>query len=122
MSIRESYQTPRGNPLVSLIALSLVVAIGTPAYSYTPTGPVVTKMVSQGVSYLEKLTDKDFGSGDPFSTIAGESILIGYAHHKCRHDPDSPAVKRALKTAQAVVSSLKTVSYTHLTLPTKRIV
>ena len=57
MSIRESYPTPRGNPLVSLIALSLVVAIGTQAYSYTPTGPVVTKMVNQGVSYLEKLTD-----------------------------------------------------------------
>jgi hypothetical protein len=107
MSIRKSYPTPRGNPLVSLIALSLVVAVGTPAYSYTPTGPVVTKMVNQGVSYLEKLTDKDFGGGDPFSNVAGESILIGYAHHKCRHDPDSAAVKRALKTAQSVVNGLK---------------
>ena len=107
VDIRKSYPTPRGNPFVSLIVLSLVVAVGTPAYSYTPTGPVVTKMVNQGISYLEKLTDKDFGDGDPFSTVAGESILIGYAHHKCRHDPDSAAVKRALKTAQSVVNSLK---------------
>ncbi|HBV63949.1 MAG TPA: hypothetical protein DEF45_13105 [Rhodopirellula sp.] len=63
-------------------------------------------MVNQGVAYLEKLKDEDFGGGDPFSAIAGEAILIGYAHHKCRHDPDSAAVKRALKNAKAVVAAL----------------
>ncbi len=107
MCIRESDRTPGFCRPVALIVLSMIVVFAAPAYGYTPTGPVVTKMVNQGISYLEKLTDKDFGGGDPFSTIAGEAILIGYAHHKCRHDPDSPAVKRAMKTAQAVVNSLK---------------
>ncbi|MDA7893500.1 hypothetical protein N9276_01495 [Rhodopirellula sp.] len=106
MSICESYESPRVSRLAMLIALLFVVVIGRPAYGYTPTGPVVTKMVNQGVAYLEKLTDKDFGGGDPFSAIAGEAILIGYAHHKCRHDRESAAVKRALKNAKAVVSSL----------------
>lgn len=106
MSIRESNHLPRFRPFTTLMVMSLVVVAGRPAFSYTPTDPVVTKMVNQGVSYLEKLSDKDFGGGDPFSAIAGEAILIGYAHHKCRHDPDSAAVKRALKGAKAVVSSL----------------
>ena len=110
MSIRETTHSPRFRPLtrlmVLLTALSLVVVTGGPALSYTPTGPVVSKMVNQGVAYLEKLKDEDFGGGDPFSAIAGEAILIGYAHHKCRHDPDSAAVKRALKNAKAVVNAL----------------
>lgn len=106
MSIRERIQSPKFRHFGALIALLLIVVACRPAVGYTPTGPVVTKMVNQGVSYLEKLTDKDFGGGDPFSAIAGEAILIGYAHHKCRHDPDAAAVKRALKNAKAVVSAL----------------
>ncbi|OUX08643.1 MAG: hypothetical protein CBE00_01155 [Planctomycetaceae bacterium TMED240] len=106
MSICESNHSPRFWHFATLMALFLVAIAGTPAFAYTPTGPVVTKMVNEGVSYLEKLKDEDFGGGDPFSAIAGEAILIGYAHHKCRHDPDSAAVKRAIKTAKAVVSSL----------------
>jgi len=106
MSIRESNHSPRFRPFAALIMLLLVVVAGRPTFGYTPTDPVVTKMVNQGVSYLEKLSDKDFGGGDPFSAIAGEAVLIGYAHHKCRHDPDSAAVKRALRNAKAVVSAL----------------
>jgi hypothetical protein len=106
MSIRESNPSLRFRQFTALMPLLLVVVAGRPALGYTPTDPVVTKMVNQGVSYLEKLTDKDFGGGDPFSAISGEAILIGYAHHKCRHDPDSAAVKRALRNAKAVVSAL----------------
>jgi len=92
--------------LVMSMSLILLLTADRSVFGYTPTDPVVTKMVSQGIAYLDKLEDKDFGGGDPFSTIAGEAILIGYAHHKCRHDPDSPAVKRGLKFAKSVVSSL----------------
>ena len=92
--------------LVMSMSLILLLTAERSVFGYTPTDPVVTKMVSQGIAYLDKLEDKDFGGGDPFSTIAGEAILIGYAHHKCRHDPDSPAVKRGLKFAKSVVSSL----------------
>ena len=104
MSIRESYHSLWVHRLVVLIALSLILSAGRPAFGYTPTDPVVTKMVNQGVSYLENLKETEFGGGDPFSTVSGEAILIGYAHHKCRHDPDSVAVKRALLKVQRLLS------------------
>ena len=95
--------------LVMLISLIVFMAAAQSAYGYTPTDPIVTKMVSQGVAYLEKLGDDAFaGGGGPFTTMSGEVILIGYAHHKCRHDPDSAVVKRGLKSAKSVVSSLST--------------
>jgi len=50
--------------------------VGTQTHCHTPTSPVLAKSVTQAFSLLEKLTDKNLGRGDPFSTIAGVSIPI----------------------------------------------
>ena len=39
----------RPSVAVELIVLSVIVVFAAPAYGYTPTGPVVTKMVNQGM-------------------------------------------------------------------------
>lgn len=106
MTVQGSIRSAGHFGLAMSISLFVLVASDRSAYGYTPTDPIVTKMVTRGVAYLDKLTDNDFGGGDAFSTLSGEAILIGYAHHKCRHNPDSPAVKRGLKFAKSVVSSL----------------
>lgn len=87
----------------------LLAVLSTTAYAYTPTDPVVTKMVDRGLSYLESLTDNDL-PGDPgsFSGTSGVPVLVAYAHHKCRHDPEHPVVKRGLSIAERIVASLAT--------------
>lgn len=78
------------------------------ATAYTPNDPVVTKMVSRGLEYLENVSTDNFG-GNPtqFSGGAGESVLIAYAHHKCRHDPEHPLVKQGLQVAKQIVAALE---------------
>lgn len=92
--------------VVVLVAVIAVTSSST-AMAYEPTGPVVTKMVDQGLSYLETLGDGDFAAGDAFHNQSGEAILVAYAHHKCRHDPESPVVKRGLKYAKSLVASFE---------------
>ena len=66
-------------------------------------------MVDRGIEYLENVgTDKYGGNPTQFSGGAGETVLVGYAHHKCRHDPEHPLVKRAIETAKQIVASLET--------------
>ncbi|MDA8696932.1 hypothetical protein N9M41_00550 [Rhodopirellula sp.] len=77
------------------------------ASGYTPTDPVVTKMVDRGLAYLETLTDNDLpGEPGSFSGSSGVPVLVAYAHHKCRHDPEHPIVKRGLSIAERIVGSL----------------
>ena len=77
------------------------------ALGYTPNGPVVTKMVDRAIEYLETLPRDRLG-GDPrgFSGQAGEIVLIAYAHHKVRHDPEHPLVKRGIDVALRIVDAL----------------
>lgn len=100
--------TKRCRYLVSLLVVAAFAALHRPALAYTPTDPVVTKMVDRGIQYLEALDNTQF-MGEPagFSGAAGETVLVAYAHHKCRHDPDSPVVKRGIKIAQQIVAALE---------------
>lgn len=92
---------------LTLSLLVVIFVLGSSADAYTPTDPVVTKMVDRGLAYLEKLTDNDLPS-DPgaFSGSSGVPVLVAYAHHKCRHDPEHPIVKRGLSVAERIVASL----------------
>ena len=68
------------------------------ASGYTPQDPVVKKMVDRGVAYLESVKKLN-GSG--------EEILVAYAHHKCRHDPDNPVVKRGISAAVKMAAEIE---------------
>jgi hypothetical protein len=76
-----------------------------PVSAYSPKDPIVTKMVDDGIKYLET-NDRVLDGADPFSRSAGEIMVIGYAHHKCRHDPTHPLVKKALQVAKGMVDDL----------------
>lgn len=94
------------------LALFLAFAGGvwasSPVMAYTPTDPVVTKMVDRGIKYLEEKGAKYGGeASDVFGRGGGEVILLGYAHHKVVHDPENPLVKRALAYAKKIVSDLE---------------
>jgi hypothetical protein len=88
---------------------ALLATLTANAWGYTPTDPVVTNMVDRGIQYLENARADNYG-GDPthFAGGAGEVVLVAYAHHKCRHDPDHPLVKRGIETAQRIVTALET--------------
>ena len=93
---------------IALAAAFVIGIIGT-TNGYTPNDPVVTRMVSKGVEYLENVSsDKYGGNARQFSGGAGEIVLVAYAHHKCRHDPEHPIVKRGIATAKQIVSFLET--------------
>lgn len=99
-----------GGPRKLVIRILLVlIAVSPSVEAYTPTDPVVTKMVDRGLEYLEKLTDNDLpGDAGSFSGSSGVTVLVAYAHHKCRHDPEHPVVKRGLGVAEKIVASLPT--------------
>lgn len=98
--------------LLGLTAVLFALAVaGRPGVvaAYTPTDPVVVKMVERGIDYLENVgTDKYGGNPTQFSGGAGEIVLVGYAHHKCRHDPEHPLVRRGIETALQIVAALET--------------
>jgi hypothetical protein len=98
--------TQRFRFLATLVVFATFVASNRPVSAYTPKDPIVTKMVDRGIKYLEtkKLT---LDGSDALSRAAGEVMLVGYAHHKCRHDPEAPLVKTAIKTAKDLVSDLE---------------
>jgi hypothetical protein len=92
--------------ILSLAALAWLVS-GSASFAYTPNDPVVTKMVDRGIEYLENLGPEAFpGEPSQFNGIAGETVLAAYAHHKCRHDPEHPVVKRGLDIARGIVAAL----------------
>ncbi|MGI9469916.1 MAG: hypothetical protein ACR2NZ_00185 [Rubripirellula sp.] len=93
--------------LIAFGATVSLLSVAPRARAYEPTGPVVTKMIDRGISYLEQLGDSAFPGGEAFSNFAGEAILVGYAHHKCRHDPESPVVKRGLSAAKRIVDGFE---------------
>ena len=104
-------RTVRRSATVTLASISVFVlslTVGTPSLAYTPNDPVVTAMVDRGVEYLENLDKTTYG-GNPtaFSGTAGETVLVAYAHHKCRHDPEHPLVKRGIEVAKQIVAALE---------------
>ena len=108
MSVRGRIQPIRVQIIAVIVVVGILAGSSQPTRAYEPTDPVVTKMVDRGITYLESVGDKAFeGAQDPLSVVAGEAILVAYAHHKVRHNPDSPVVKRGLRFAKALVSSLE---------------
>lgn len=73
-----------------IAAIALLVFLSQSALAYTPTDPVVSKMVDRGVQWLET---------EAKGSNTGEIILTGYAHMKCRHDPEHPVVKKGVAEA-----------------------
>lgn len=107
----EKLRNHRNHGVSFLLRVGLVWVCSIPAVTalgYTPNDPVVTKMVDQGLSYLEGLDANQLG-GDAgsFSGMAGEVVLVAYAHHKCRHDPEHPVVKRGIDVAKRIVAALE---------------
>ncbi len=96
----------------SVFALIAVVAVAVSQMqtvkAYTPEDPVVQQMVKRGIGYLDGLDlAKEFNGGvTDFSGTGGERVLVAYAHHKCRHDPDAPIVKMGISAAQAITKAL----------------
>ena len=70
-----------GGPRKLVIRILLVlIAVSPSVQAYTPTDPVVTKMVDRGLEYLEKLTDNDLpGDAGSFSGSSGVAVLVAYA-------------------------------------------
>lgn len=97
------------SPLAFAVSLVLGGMLATPAEAYSPTDPVVRDMVKRGVQYLESFPlDRFEGlNASMFGGAAGEVVLMGYAHHKCEHDPDNPVVKRGIAMAKRIVAALE---------------
>jgi hypothetical protein len=93
--------------LTYLVTFSVLVAVNRPVSAYTPTDPVVTKMVDGGIKYLEAKGGALDSGGDAFGWSAGEVVMVGYAHHKVVHDPEHPLVKKALGVAKQLVADLE---------------
>lgn len=83
---------PRGGWMFAVFVTVMATSLGSSAWAYKPTDPTVTKMVDRGISFLET---KDFNGGRD-----GDDILVAYAHHKCRHNPDAALVKTGLEAAK----------------------
>ncbi len=106
--INQKKRTRRARCLIAPLALVFALATSSTSFGYKPTDPVVTRMVDKGLSYLETLNSEDLpGQPGTFSGSAGETVLVAYAHYKCRHDPESPVVKRGLDTAVKIVNALQ---------------
>ncbi len=100
-------QTMKLQSAYILILGSVMLTSARPACGYTPEDPVVQGMVNKGVAYLESLEDSKFPDGiTGFGGAGGERVMVAYAHHKCRHDPTSPVVKRGIDAAQAMTKAL----------------
>lgn len=97
-----------GSNLLAAAAVIAALTLVSPAFAYTPTDPVVTKMVDRGIQYLENYDSKNFNN-DPngFTGGAGEVVIVAYAHHKCRHDPENPVVQNGLRVAEGIVRALE---------------
>lgn len=65
--------------------------VGGTCWAYTPDDPVVQKMVSEGVKYLESKSSE--------ITDRGEIVVMGYAHYKAMHDETNPVVKKGIDEA-----------------------
>lgn len=90
-----------------LIVSSMVMISARPALGYTPEDPVVQRMVDRGVAFLEAMADSNFPEGiTQFGGAGGQRVVAAYAHHKCRHDPTNPVVKRGIDAAQAMTKAL----------------
>lgn len=72
-------------------SVATVLLASPTAVAYTPEDPIVQKMVDRGIKYLET------EALDKLGQFTGTITLVGYAHHKCRHDPDNPLVQTAVK-------------------------
>ncbi|WP_246146480.1 hypothetical protein [Rubripirellula lacrimiformis] len=83
-----------GRSSLVLAAMVCTWTVSDRVWAYTPNDAVVQQMVNRGVSYLEALPPEADKLG-----IDGTVPLIAYAHHKCRHDPDHPLVKRGIAWA-----------------------
>ena len=93
--------------LVMSMSLILLMAADRSAFGYTPTDPIVTKMVEQGVAYLDTLTDNDFGGGDAFlDNCRVRQFLLGTRTINAVTIPIAQQSSGALKVAKSVVSSL----------------
>ena len=89
------------------VTLAVLVVVIRPVSAYTPTDPVVTKMVDRGLKYLEKEGGTLTADGDVFGASSGEVVLVGYAHHKVVHDPNTRWSKGAIGVAKKLVADLE---------------
>lgn len=81
--------------------VATVLLASTTAVAYTPDDPIVQKMVDRGIQYLETEGFDLLGGNQ------GDAMLVAYAHHKCRHDPDSRVVKNGIKVALKYLQALE---------------
>ncbi|MFK8115390.1 MAG: hypothetical protein AB8B91_24550 [Rubripirellula sp.] len=82
-----------------LVVAATFVGASPTASAYKPTDPIVSKMVDRGLVFLEGVKD--------ISGREGNEVLLAYAHHKCRHDPEAPIVKRGLAAAAKFTKSVE---------------
>ncbi len=84
------------------------------AQGYTPEHPTVQAMINKGLKFIETAPQEQFSTKvNDWSGKAGETILAGYAHYKCRHDAAHPVVKRGVDTALKMVNALRGGSGEH---------
>ncbi|QDT08724.1 hypothetical protein K239x_06660 [Planctomycetes bacterium K23_9] len=90
------HQAKRSFKFVLIAILGSVLAIPSRSHGYTPDDPVVRKMVSGGIKFLEEYkTTRD--------NPDGELVLLAYAHFKVEHDQQAPIVAKGLSAAKKIV-------------------
>jgi HEAT repeats len=104
ISGRELAKSPMRLPVRTLMAvIAGLIVFGfssTSALGYSPKDPVVEAMVDRGIKYLE---------GVPaIGGREGTKMMVAYAHHKCRHDPENPLVKQGIAEAKKFVQLVAT--------------
>lgn len=78
------------------LLLGCFLAVERPAHAFTVDDPVVRKMVSDGLRFMETYKTND----------RGEMVLFAYAHFKVEHDESNPLVQRGIKEAQRFATEL----------------
>ncbi|WP_231741660.1 prenyltransferase/squalene oxidase repeat-containing protein [Stieleria varia] len=95
---RQPNRTSLALPLMWLgLALLLPCCVSSNAQAYTPEDPVVKKMVTEGIKYLEASTGK--------VTDLGEQTVVAYAHFKVEHDETNPVVVQGIAAAMKIIDA-----------------
>ena len=103
--MKNKFCAPSALLLLAILSTSFCLPWSTTA-AYTPDDPQVLQMVTRGVNFLEGKTINN-ARATQFRGRAGEVVLAGYAHFKCRHDANSPVVKKGVAMAMEIIDALK---------------
>ena len=123
--VQSDSESEEETPLVgsgSIASTSIVPVASTSTVAGTSTSPLHTLTAAE-VSAAAKLAVEKIGLGaTPSAKEAVERALGLYVTESEKEDAEEGEIRSDVEVEDSSVSKVKSVSYTHLTLPTKRIV